>query len=414
MVLLSLAPAPARPVESGDPLATYGERYQHLIAKDVPARLALAQWCKANKLFHQEAELLREVLAIQPGHTGAYRGLLAADARRTMPVDKAWAAKLETLLGANFKLYHSPHFTILSDFEDDTAGALGEVMEDAYRSLYDETMSLGLRPMPPDARLVCILFRRYDDYADYAKRDRGKENTWAAGYYSLGTNRTAFYHSMDNPAFEEQRQQLAEIEQRTDELLDELDRTTRKANRSRILVELRRLDASQVKLADQLGATADFATDATTRHETTHQLFYNSGLLRRDRAYPFWLNEGLATNFELCDKEGRAGPGFISIRHLNAYRRCKKAGELMNLVDLLTDHPADDADREWVRGRYVEAWALVHFLWNRRPNEFRDYLINLDQEGTPRDGVAFFRAHFGDDLQGVEREFRRYVDSLHF
>lgn len=413
LILLSLGATPTPPKNSADPLTLYQERYARLVAKDVPGRLTLAKWCQENRLFHQEAELLREVLGIQPQHAGAYRGLLTADGRRVMPVEKTWALKLEALLGQRFKLFHTPHFTILTDFADDTPDALGQVMEETYRNIFADALALGVRPLPPNTRLVCILFERYQDFTNHIERESGPVSTWAHGYYLIRSNRSVFFHSKDSPIFEEKRRQIAEMEDRMDELDGALNRTTGRANRSRINVEMRQLEASHAKLADQLGSSADFATDAVTRHEVAHQLLYNIGFQRRDRSYPFWLSEGLATVFELCDKKGNAGPGFVNLSRLYYYRQCKKAGGLMNLAELLRERPAEDADTDRVNESYAQAWALFHFLWNRRPNELRNFLVNLDREGTPRDWVAFFRAHFGENLANVERDFRRHVDSLH-
>ncbi|MGE5608438.1 MAG: DUF1570 domain-containing protein [Bacillota bacterium] len=412
LIILSLPPLPTQASEPENLLITYLERYHRLSEKDVEGRLSLAQWCGYNQLFQQQADLLREVLTLQPGHITAYRDLLTADAHRTLPVDKQWAAKLENLISPSFKLHHSPHFTLLSDADEQATTAQAEALEATYQTFYQESARIGLHPMPPAGRLVCVLFRTYDDFSDYLKRYEGEETGWAEGLYSWRTNRAAFYHDQDNPVFKDIREQIARIEQRLQDLRTEMDKTTSTAGRIKIQEQLKRLTAAHADMTTRLAFAARLSTNIKTRHEATHQLLYNSGIQRRGREYPFWLAEGLATVFELCDKEGHAGPKYVNVYRLKTFRDRQQAGDKPTLAQLLTERPRTNEDTSWVAGRYAQVWALMHFFWNKRPTELQSFLQALDTEGTPREWVSFFKSHFGEDLDGLDREFRRYVDSL--
>ncbi|HEX2971989.1 MAG TPA: DUF1570 domain-containing protein [Tepidisphaeraceae bacterium] len=399
--------------ESEGLLISYLERYHQLAEKDVEGRLALAQWCGYNQLFQQQADVLREVLTLQPGHITAYRDLLSADAKRVLPVDAQWAEKLEGLFGTGFKLHHSAHFTVASNADAEAVVAQAEAMEETYRVFYREAATVGLRPMPPAGRLVCVLFRTYEGYVDYLKRYEGEETGWSAGYYSWQTNRAAFFHDQDNPVFKEIRDKIAEVDGQIGDLRAEMDRTSGTAGRVQIQERLRVLTAIHADMTKRLGIAARLATNAKTRHEATHQLLFNSGIQRRGREYPFWLSEGLATLFELCDKEGHAGPKYVNAYRLKTWRDREQKGDRPSLGQLLSERPRANEEVEWVAGRYAQVWALVHFIWNKRPNELQSFLSELDAEGTPRDWVGFFKAHFGEDLDGLDREFRRYVESMH-
>src|SRR2546426_11899969 len=100
VVCFSLLTVPNRSSgDASDRIVDYLERYHKLSEKDEDGRMRLADWCKLNDLHQQRADLLTEVLKLHPGHPVAYRELMEADQKRTRPVDKQWAEKLESLLG---------------------------------------------------------------------------------------------------------------------------------------------------------------------------------------------------------------------------------------------------------------------------------------------------------------------------
>src|SRR5262249_51006317 len=274
-------------------------------------------------------------------------------------------------MGGRLSLFHSPHFTLLTDADEQSASNLAGAMEDAYKTFYREVPAIGLRPLPPPGRLVCVLFERNDDYRDFLKRFEGVNVPWAAGYYSWRTNRTTFFNDRDNPVFKDIREEMAQIDARIGELRAEMDRLAPSDTSKRVQIRdnLRRSNATLADMDRRLRRAANLATLAKTRHEATHQLFYNSGLQRRGRDYPFWLNEGLATNFEVCDAEGRAGPNFTNTYRLQSYRELQKSGGLLPLSEVLTQGPEETEESGRVVGRYAQAWALVHFLWNKHPEQ---------------------------------------------
>lgn len=405
-----MAPLPAwgdDPIQLG---VEYQERYERLEEKDIPGRVELADWCKANRLFEQQALVLTEVLQLDPAHW-AYTDLVVADAARVRPVDGAWAAKLERLMGPGYRLFHTPHFTILSNADAGSERSLGEAMESTYRLFYSEAVGIGLRPMPPPGRLVCILFQRHEEYRDYLKRYEGVSLAWSAGHYSWRTNRAAYFHERDNPAFEEIKGEIDKVQAKVTELTAELEKVSHPGKRLQLQEQINRANAVIRDMSVRLGIAAQMATLSKTRHEATHQLCFNSGLLRRDRAYPFWLGEGLATVFETCDIQGRAGPKFVNTYRLKTYREAEKNGELVTLRRLLEEPLKEHEDPERVLNRYAQAWALMHFLWNRKPVQVREYMHDL-RAGTPKDWMGLFQSHFGDNLDSLERELQVYVQSL--
>lgn len=407
--LLLLSPRIAR---ADDLLVSYLDRYHRLATNDIQGRLDLAQWCRANRLYQQQAELLTEVLKLQPGHVDAYRDLIDADARRSRPIDKAWAGKLKSLIDPRFELHHSLHFTIVHDTDASVAALQAEAMEQTYLLVYREAVAIGLRPMPPQGRLVCILFARYDDYRDYLDRYEGLDAAWTAGHYSWRTNRAAFFHDQDNPVFKDVRDRIAQSQQRISDLRAQMHSASATAARIQIQEELKRENAALAEMTLRLSAASQMATLSKTRHEATHQVLFNSGLHRRGREYPFWLVEGLATLFELADKQGNAGPRFVNTYRLETYRAAQKDKTLLALPELLVDRPTDTTKSQEVSHSYAQAWALMHFLWNRRPTELVAFMDSLEAEGTPRNWLGHFKKHFGNDLPSLESDLRRHIDAM--
>ena len=183
VLLCSILIASSARGDASELMVDYLERYHKLSEKDVNGRLELADWCKRNDLHQQRADLLVEVLKLRPGYDSAYIDLMDADQKRIRPVDKQWAEKLVGLVGGRFHLTHSAHFTVLSDCDEQSAQMQAEAMEDTYLLYYRNVAAIGLRPMPPDRRLVCVLFEKFDDYTDFLRQFEGLQNSWAGGYY---------------------------------------------------------------------------------------------------------------------------------------------------------------------------------------------------------------------------------------
>jgi hypothetical protein len=399
--------------DGSDLIVDYLERYHKLSEKDIDGRMNLADWCKRNELHQQRADLLTEVLKLHPGHPVAYRELMDADQKRTRPVDKQWAEKLEGLLGNRYKLYHSAHFTVLSDCDEQSAQMQAEAMEDTYLLYYRNAAAIGLRPMPPANRLVCVLFERFDDYTDFLRKFEGAQNAWSAGYYSWRSNRTSFFHDRDNPVFKDVREKITSLEEKIKELHGEMENlgAGQTAKRLTIQDQLKHNSAQLADINARLNYAGRISTLSKTRHEATHQLLFNSGVQRRGKDYPFWLGEGLAMLFESVDGEGRAGPGLVNGHRLRTYRGLQANNELIPLADLMRERPKDNDSAEQVSGRYAQAWALTHYLWNKQPARMAAYLKAMDQIENP-DWGKLFATYFGEDFNALEAAVKGHVEGM--
>jgi hypothetical protein len=151
----------------------------------------------------------------------------------------------------------------------------------------------------------------------------------------------------------------------------------------------------------------------TAAHEMIHQLAVDSGLVPRHDAFPHWLHEGLAAQFEVIRGGQWAGISRAHDLRLPDYRRVESPLQLERLVR--------DAGfgRGYQRDLYAQAWALVYYLRTQRPREFVTFVdllrgpSGLAASPAPGDRVfeAFGRA-FGADIARLETDWRDFMKSV--
>ena len=144
---------------------------------------------------------------------------------------------------------------------------------------------------------------------------------------------------------------------------------------------------------------------STAAHEMIHQLVDATGLAPRPDAFPVWLHEGLAMQFEVVRAGRWAGLGRADDFRLPYWRRMVPPPRLAPVL----------RDAGFGRGyhpdRYAEAWALVYFLRKEHPREFLAYLDQLRL--PPLDGPAdAFHAAFGADLGELEARWHQFLGGV--
>jgi hypothetical protein len=154
----------------------------------------------------------------------------------------------------------------------------------------------------------------------------------------------------------------------------------------------------------------------TAAHEMVHQLAVESGLVPRHDAFPHWMHEGLAAQFEVIRGGRWAGISRAHDLRLPDWRRIQEPLKLERLVR--------DAGfgRGYQRDLYAQAWALVYYLRTQRSREFLTFidLLRGPTDGAPdtpsaggdRIFSAFQRA-FGTDLDRLEKDWRAFMATVH-
>lgn len=236
----------------------------------------------------------------------------------------------------------------------------------------------------PKFPLVAVIFATREQYAAQVQRELNVKVGSVVAYYNLHTNRVMMY---DLTSDRRQGGVAAQTQRDIDDIL---------------------LTPQGIWMV------------TTIIHEGTHQLMFNSGLQTRLADTPLWLNEGIAMYFEPPNLNARQGwrvPGRTNYLRLDVLRK-NQTRAVNSLETLISDDQRLQSDEDTTVVAYAESWALVHFLVNRKPTQFGQYLKFLSQkqpQQAPKPGqrLADFKQFFGDDLLKLDKEFIAYVKRLH-
>lgn len=140
-------------------------------------------------------------------------------------------------------------------------------------------------------------------------------------------------------------------------------------------------------------------------HEYTHYVIRQN----THTDVPLWLEEGLAEFYATFrpDFGGNSLLGAAPPERVHALRQ----GSYVRLRDLLSTNNAGQIVRSTRPILfYAQAWALVHYVTMERTNPveapLQVYLTTLDATGSQDQA---FRAAFGVDVDGMDRELQQYV-----
>jgi hypothetical protein len=172
----------------------------------------------------------------------------------------------------------------------------------------------------------------------------------------------------------------------------------------------------QFSLGPIWGVRAGHQNLRVVAHETTHQLTFNTGLLRRKCDVPRSIMEGLAVYGEIRKTIGRTAPGQINRGRLADLLTLRRT-PWIPLQTLLSDDrylQGGDSDQSLVLA-YAESWILVHYLMSdpTRTASFRRYLEATRNRTAahPDARLDDARQHLGD-LNRLDKDLWRYAIRL--
>jgi hypothetical protein len=285
----------------------------------------------------------------------------------------AQVAVLPAADNQSFRRFETDSFVILSQAGDRWNTGAGPTLEGFRKDFESAFSKWGVKLTAPTEKMTWVCFADYDGFDRYARREDKIDSSWTSGYYSPRTNRVAVVDP-------------------------KVRRTVRPAGRT----------AAQDADSGQVAAAIAEFDMARLRHEAAHQLAFNCGLQKRGVEYPFWLSEGLATNFEAEDSAAHGD----SVR-ASRLRELARRGNLMPLEDLIVlTRPAGDAAEIWAQ--YLQAWGLFRMLVQNHPDQMRKYLANLASMSPGRRSreaiAAEFTTAFGT-VESVQGQWVRFANS---
>ena len=341
--------------------------------------LAAAWWALENGLTPEATETLRAIHASDPKHEPTATLARTLDAINP-PLPDRDPSHL-TDFGPGFRTARSPHFLLHHRLDDAEAASRLDLLERVYTSYFLTLAGQGIVLGPPRHRLTAVVFATQSDYLAFLHREQTAAFATAQGFYHPSRDVVVSFDPRDLPSIRSRREALR-------------DDPPRDLARRELLLDLERL-------AIGLGVAA---------HETVHQLVADTRLVPRHDAFPTWLHEGLAAQFEVVRGGRWAGVGRANDLRLPDWRALRPAPRLAPIAR------DEGFGRGYRRDLYAEAWSLVYFLRKAHPAEFTRFLDLLrTPSSAPRNDVqtlALFRTCFGDDVSILEGEWHRFLRSV--
>jgi tetratricopeptide (TPR) repeat protein len=155
-----------------------------------------------------------------------------------------------------------------------------------------------------------------------------------------------------------------------------------------------------------IALTGEREAERAIYHEYIHQVS------REDRWWPLWFKEGVAefySTIQLRDGNETARVGLSIPEHLGRLRN----GVMIPIDEFLR---VDQTSRYYNQGReqslfYAQSWALVHYLFLKRPGGSDQMLSYLQLLGSGTDVETSFQTAFGSDYQTLGTELDLYIDN---
>jgi hypothetical protein len=389
------------------------------------ARFAAVWWALENGLTAEVVTEIRELHRLEPKHSAAARMAAILDRLEQTCSDPDFAG-FQKALGVGAKIARGPHVLVFHQHSEAEVRERIELLERVITGYHLLFAAQGIELAVPRRRLVSAWFADKKDFLAFLHSEEADAFATTRGYYHPTWNAVVAFDARSTPEQQSAREKLAarrEELRRFGEQVDAAparrrirvklgDRPTRTVGRveARALIERMTGEVACEELLLELEWRAiDLGTAA---HEMIHQLAGDSGLVSGHGAFPHWLHEGLAAQFEVIRGGRWAGISRAHDLRLPDFRRLQSPLPLERLVR--------DAGygRGYQRDLYAQAWALVYYLRTRRPGEFVTFVDLLRgprgsaPATTPDDRVmvAFERA-FGSDLDRIENDWRHFMQS---
>ena len=320
---------------------------------------------------------------------------------------------LQAKLGSAFATYRSRSFLVLSDAGDAWTRSRITLLERAREQYFRNLDSLGVPVHPHAHRLVCVFFGEHGDYLEFAKKHDGFNAGWTAGYYSIGLNAIIIHDDRTSPSLTRILREMEGDQTRIDELLER----AKQADRQRQTQPAQLLREAAADLEKNLAADRERIEKQVLRfgvakvlHEAVHLLAFNTGLQKRNVAYPLWVSEGLASSFETDNTSGRFGFAFAYEPRRQQLDEIVLRGDLPELTDLLTLDDNTNLNTQTARPLYAAAYGLFKELHRTKRAQMAAYLKELADlppgEQTDAEHLARFERHFGE-VDALERRLAR-------
>lgn len=418
------------------PADEWDSRRHEARASGFAARYAAAWWAIENGLTIEAIPEVRELHALDPKHGPTARMAAVLD-RLDRPCPDPDIAAFRAALGIEARIARGPHVLLLHQHSDAEAAERIAVLERVVAGFHLLFAAQGVELRVPRHRLVSAWFADRNEYLAFLHRQGADAFVTTGGYFHPTWGAVV---ACDARSGDTQRAARAALAARRDELRQSSAMLEQLPARARLRMKLGDDPARLVgrvdgrALLDRLEREADYRTmllDLDWRtidlglaaHEMVHQLVWDSGLAPRHDAFPIWLHEGFAAQFELIRGGRWAGISRANDLRLPDWRALRPPVRLEKVVRDV------GFGRGYSRDLYAQAWALVYYLRTRHSAEFLTFLDLLrnpvaapdTKEDAPVEPVAeprgervlaAFRRSFGQDLEALDRDWHPFMSGI--
>ena len=426
----------ARRVPGFWPPEEWAQRRDQARGAGFAARYAAAWWAIENGLTTEAVPEIRELRALDPKHGPTARMATVLD-RLDQPCADPDVAAFSAALGIPVKAARGPHVLLLHQHSDAEAEERVAVLERVVLGFHLLFAAQGVELRVPRRRLVSAWFADRKDYQAFLHRQGADAFATTNGYFHPTWGAVVASDARSGEAQQSARRALAG---RRDELRQYATMIDQMPARSRVRLKLGDEPARLVGRADGRAWIERMEREAAWRtalldlgwrasdlglaaHEMVHQLAWDSGLAPRHDAFPYWLHEGFAAQFESIRGGRWAGISRVNDLRLPNWRAIQSPARLERLVR------DTGFGRGYQRDLYAQAWALVYYLRARHPSEFLTFLDLLRNPNPGPDSAdegkdnptpeppgdrfaAAFRRAFGNDLDALDRDWHRFMAGI--
>ncbi len=315
---------------------------------------------------------------------------------------------LRARLDRTFVKYETKHFVIFSDADGPTVRTLTATLEKTLHQFERSCRRLDLKTTELTRKFPCVLFNQRAAFQKFAVKYDDIAADWVGGYFANAGNYMVFYAAQDTPGMAQAEKQFAEWETELANIKKQI-RTARaagKSARAQQLDEYARNLTDHIKTERQrLDDFTDAEAEGRTIHETVHLLAFNTGIQVRERLAPFWLSEGLATNFESKTSQGAFGPDFENERRRASFEELLRNDQLLPLSELLAVTDATTVNNDRAEILYQQTYALFRWLYRFRRQELSAFFKRYALHANEKDALPYGKLTEQQHLDAFTKTF---------
>lgn len=428
---IELAREDARKIVPGFwPADEWPARRQKALAGGFDARFAAMWWALENGVTAEAAEEVRALHRLYPKHAPTARMASVLD-RLAAPCPDPDFGAFQKALGIEASVARGPHVILLHQHPPAEAAERIQMLESVITAFHLLFAGEGIELATPRRRLVSAWFAQKKDFLAFLHSEAADAFATTRGYFHPTWDAVVAF---DARSTEEQRGAREVLAKRRDELGQFSQRLQTAPERARIRMELGGESVRTVSRSEARAAISRLEREitcetmlldldrrsidlGTAAHEMIHQLASASGLVPRHDAFPYWLHEGLAAQFEVIRGGRWSGISRAHDLRLPDWRRIQDPLPLERLVR------DGGFGRGYQRDSYAQAWALVYYLRTSHSREFLKFLDLLrnpdigdgaDSPPLARSDRVFraFQRAFDSDLAALERDWRAFMATV--